>query len=127
MAGDLKNPDKGGEPDIEIIPIQDNGTQARQIQVKVNGVDVFHPNTGGIRSDGPPASPAGFFDTDYNEESFFVRHAYFLGASDPTRRSRPRSRPRSTAKREKRCTATPPAPSTALPPAGSPSTTSAMK
>ena len=24
-----------------------------------------------------------FIDTDYNEESFFVRHAYFLGASDP--------------------------------------------
>jgi adenine-specific DNA-methyltransferase len=22
-------------------------------------------------------------DTDYNEESFFVRHAYFLGAGDP--------------------------------------------
>ena len=22
-------------------------------------------------------------DTDYNEESFFVRHAYFLGANDP--------------------------------------------
>ena len=58
MAGDLKNTGKGnlfvifGEPDIEIIPTQDNGTQARQIQVKVNGVDVFHPNTGEIRSDG---------------------------------------------------------------------------
>jgi hypothetical protein len=24
-----------------------------------------------------------FIDTDYNEESFFVRHAYFLGANDP--------------------------------------------
>ena len=24
-----------------------------------------------------------FIDTDYNEEAFFVRHAYFLGASDP--------------------------------------------
>ena len=59
MAGDLKNTGKGnlfvifGEPDIEIIPVQDNGTEARQIQVKVNGVDVFHPNTGEIRSDGP--------------------------------------------------------------------------
>ena len=24
-----------------------------------------------------------FIDTDYDEESFFVRHAYFLGARDP--------------------------------------------
>ena len=26
---------------------------------------------------------AWFIDTDYDEESFFVRHAYFLGANDP--------------------------------------------
>ena len=89
MAGDLKNTGKGnlfvifGEPDIEIIPVQDNGTQANQIQVKVNGVDVFHPNTGEIRSDGPDGIACWFVDTDYNEESFFVRHAYFLGANDP--------------------------------------------
>ena len=89
MAGDLKNTGKGnlfvifGEPDIEIIPVQDNGTGARQIQVKVNGVDVFHPNTGEIRSDGPDGIACWFVDTDYNEESFFVRHAYFLGANDP--------------------------------------------
>ena len=87
MAGDLKNTGKGnlfvifGEPDIEIIPVQDN--EARQIQVKVNGVDVFHPNTGEIRSDGPDGIACWFVDTDYNEESFFVRHAYFLGANDP--------------------------------------------
>ena len=89
MAGDLKNTGKGnlfvifGEPDIEIIPVQDNGTKADQIQVKVNGVDVFHPNTGEIRSDGPDGIACWFIDTDYNEESFFVRHAYFLGANDP--------------------------------------------
>ena len=90
MAGDLKNTGKGnlfvifGEPDIEIIPIQDRRRprQAR-IQVKVNGVDVFHPNTGEIRSDGPGGIACWFIDTDYNEESFFVRHAYFLGANDP--------------------------------------------
>jgi adenine-specific DNA-methyltransferase len=29
------------------------------------------------------ALPAAATDTDYNEESFFVRHAYFLGANDP--------------------------------------------
>ena len=89
MAGDLKNTGKGnlfvifGEPDIEIIPVQDNGAKADQIQVKVNGVDVFHPNTGEIRSDGPDGIACWFIDTDYNEESFFVRHAYFLGANDP--------------------------------------------
>ena len=50
---------------------------------KVNGVDVFHPNTGEVRSDGADGIACWFIDTDYNEESFFVRHAYFLGANDP--------------------------------------------
>ncbi len=84
MADDLKNTGKGnlfvifGEPDIEIINTENN-----QIQVKVNGVDVFHPNTGEVRSHGAEGIACWFIDTDYNEESFFVRHAYFLGASDP--------------------------------------------
>ena len=84
MAGELKNTGKGnlfvifGEPDIEILDAPDN-----QIQMKVNGVDVFHPNTGEVRSDGPEGIACWFIDTDYNEESFFVRHAYFLGANDP--------------------------------------------
>ncbi len=84
MADDLKNTGKGnlfvifGEPDIDIIP-SDNG----QIQVQVNGVDVFHPNTGEVRSDGAEGIACWFIDTDYNMESFFVRHAYFLGANDP--------------------------------------------
>ena len=84
MAGDLKNTGKGnlfvifGEPDIDILDAEDS-----QIQVKVNGVDVFHPNTGEIRSDNADGIACWFVDTDYNEESFFVRHAYFLGARDP--------------------------------------------
>ncbi|HWQ76459.1 MAG TPA: DNA methyltransferase, partial [Syntrophomonas sp.] len=84
MADDLKNTGKGnlfvifGEPDIDIIDA-DKG----QIQVKINGVDVFHPNTGEVRSDGAEGIACWFIDTDYNEESFFVRHAYFLGANDP--------------------------------------------
>ncbi len=52
-------------------------------QVTVNGVDVFHPNTGEVRSDGPEGIACWFIDTDYDQESFFVRHAYFLGAGDP--------------------------------------------
>ena len=84
MADDLKNTGKGnlfvifGEPDIDILDAEDE-----QIQVQVNGVDVFHPQTGEVRSDGPEGIACWFVDTDYNEESFFVRHAYFLGANDP--------------------------------------------
>ena len=84
MAADLKNTGKGnlfvifGEPDIDILDTDDD-----RIQVRVNGVDVFHPNSGEVRSDGPDGIACWFIDTDYNEEAFFVRHAYFLGASDP--------------------------------------------
>lgn len=53
------------------------------IQITVHGVDVFHPQTGEVRSDGPEGIACWFVDTDYNEESFFVRQAYFLGANDP--------------------------------------------
>jgi adenine-specific DNA-methyltransferase len=49
----------------------------------VRGVDVFNPATGKVKSDGPDGIACWFLDTDYNEESFFVRHAYFLGANDP--------------------------------------------
>ncbi len=84
MADDLKNTGKGnlfvifGEPDIDLIKEPED-----KIRVKINGVDVFHPNTGEVRSDGPDGIACWFIDTDYNEESFFVRHAYFLGANDP--------------------------------------------
>jgi len=84
MATDLKNTGKGnlfvifGEPDIDILEA-DGG----KIQVKVNGVDVFHPNTGEVRSDGAEGIACWFIDSDYNMESFFVRQAYFLGANDP--------------------------------------------
>jgi hypothetical protein len=52
-------------------------------QVTIHGVDVFHPSSGEVRSDGADGIACWFIDTDYNEESFFVRHAYFLGANDP--------------------------------------------
>ncbi len=58
-------------------------TTGHWTQVTVRGVDVFHPNTGEIRSDGPDGIACWFIDTDYNAEAFFVRHAYFLGAGDP--------------------------------------------
>ncbi|MGO9466335.1 MAG: site-specific DNA-methyltransferase [Isosphaeraceae bacterium] len=84
MSDDLKNTGKGnlfvifGEPDIILVPDKDG-----QVRVKINGVDVFDPNTGEVRSDGAAGIACWFIDTDYNEESFFVRHAYFLGANDP--------------------------------------------
>jgi adenine-specific DNA-methyltransferase len=85
MADDLKNTGKGnlfvvfGEPDIEIV----DGPTDDQIRVRVNGVDVFDPSTGEVRSDNADGIACWFVDSDYNEESFFVRQAYFLGANDP--------------------------------------------
>lgn len=84
MAADLKNTGKGnlfvifGEPDIDVLD-----AEGGRLRVKINGVDVFHPTTGEVRSDGPDGIACWFIDTDYNAESFFVRHAYFLGANDP--------------------------------------------
>lgn len=84
MAEDLKNTGKGnlfiifGEPDIELLTEKND-----KLRVKVNGVDVFKPQTGEVISNGADGIACWFVDTDYNEESFFVRHAYFLGANDP--------------------------------------------
>ncbi|MFT6510832.1 MAG: adenine-specific DNA-methyltransferase [Parvibaculaceae bacterium] len=84
MADDLKNTGKGnlfvvfGEPDIE-WKFDDDGN----VIVEVLGIDVFDPKTGEVRASGKDDIAAWFIDTDYNEESFFVRHAYFMGANDP--------------------------------------------
>jgi adenine-specific DNA-methyltransferase len=94
MGTELKNTGKGnlfvifGEPDIQILPPEDAPENADlknfdMIRVRINGVDVFHPNTGEVRSDGADGIACWFIDTNYNEESFFVRQAYFLGANDP--------------------------------------------
>jgi adenine-specific DNA-methyltransferase len=84
MATDLKATGAGnlfvvfGEPDIQI---EDAGKN--MIRVRVFGVDVFKPQTGEVISEGTDGIALWMLDTDYNEESFFVRHAYFLGANDP--------------------------------------------
>ena len=67
-----------GEPDIE-WNFDDDGF----LVVEVLGIDVFDPKTGDVRASGKDDIVAWFIDTDYNEESFFVRHAYFMGANDP--------------------------------------------
>lgn len=84
MGGDLKATGAGnlfvifGEPDIRIEEAGDG-----MIRVRVFGVDVFKPQTGEVLSEGTEGIALWMLDTDYNEESFFVRHAYFLGANDP--------------------------------------------
>jgi adenine-specific DNA-methyltransferase len=89
MSEELKNTGKGnlfvifGEPDIEVLDADDGGATSGQVRVRVNGVDVFDPSTGEIRSDNADGIACWFVDTDYDEESFFVRQAYFLGANDP--------------------------------------------
>lgn len=67
-----------GEPDVDITKQKDG-----KIVVKINGVDVYDPTTGAVRSHSIDDIACWFIDTDYNEESFFVRHAYFLGDDDP--------------------------------------------
>ncbi|MDL1959596.1 MAG: site-specific DNA-methyltransferase, partial [Deltaproteobacteria bacterium] len=67
-----------GEPDLKI-----EKTKSGQITVEVKGVDVYDPTTGQIRSHSTDDIACWFIDTDYNEESFFVRHAYFTGADRP--------------------------------------------
>ncbi|MDE0285970.1 MAG: site-specific DNA-methyltransferase, partial [Gammaproteobacteria bacterium] len=84
MSDELKNTGSGnlfvvfGEPDIE-WNFDDDGN----IVVEVLGVDVFDPKTSEVRDSGKGDIAAWFIDTDYNRESFFVRHAYFMGANDP--------------------------------------------
>jgi adenine-specific DNA-methyltransferase len=66
-----------GEPDVDIRRKDD------KIIVEIRGVDVYDPTTGEIRSSSTDDIACWFIDTDYNEESFFVRHAYFTGADQP--------------------------------------------
>jgi adenine-specific DNA-methyltransferase len=67
-----------GEPDVEIKTLNSG-----QITVEIKGVDVYDPTTGQIRSASTDDIACWFIDTDYNGESFFVRHAYFTGADEP--------------------------------------------
>lgn len=66
-----------GEPDIDIK--KKNG----KVSVKIKGLDIYDPTTGEIRSNSTDDIACWFIDTNYNGESFFVRHAYFTGADKP--------------------------------------------
>jgi adenine-specific DNA-methyltransferase len=66
-----------GEPDVDIKH------QDGKVAVEIKGVDVYDPTTGQVRSNSTDDIACWFIDTDYNEESFFVRHAYFTGSDQP--------------------------------------------
>jgi len=69
-----------GEPDLTVKE------EAGQLTVELRGVDVYDPTTGEIRSSSTDDIACWFIDTNYNGESFFVRHAYFTGADKPYER-----------------------------------------
>ena len=67
-----------GEPDIEVRPAGEG-----MLEVELRGLDIYDPTTGQIRSSSVDDIACWFVDTSYNEESFFVRHAYFSGMDYP--------------------------------------------
>ncbi len=69
-----------GEPDMAITH------EGEDIVVEIKGVDVYNPTTGEIRSSGTGEIALWMIDTDYDGESFFVRHCYFTGGNDPYKR-----------------------------------------
>lgn len=84
MGEDLKKTGSGnlftvfGEPDVSVDEVDDG-----KLQVTLKGIDVYDPSTGEVRSSSRKDIALWMIDTDYNEESFFVRHCYFLGENDP--------------------------------------------
>ena len=86
MGEDLKKTGAGnlftvfGEPDLQIETTDD------EVVVHLNGVDVYDPTTGQVRSNDPDQIALWMIDTDYNGDSFFVRHCYFTGGNDPYKR-----------------------------------------
>lgn len=67
-----------GEPDVDVKTMPDG-----QVTVTIKGVDIYDPTTGEIRSSSTDDIACWFIDSNYNGESFFVRHAYFTGADQP--------------------------------------------
>jgi len=82
MGDELKKTGAGnlfvvsGEPDIEI------SSEGDQVVVEIKGADVYDPNIDRVRSRGTDQIALWMIDTNYNGESFFVRHCYFPGGYD---------------------------------------------
>ena len=87
MGEELKKTSAGnlftvfGEPDIDV-----QTDEAGLLVVHLNGVDVYDPTTGEVRSNDTSRIALWMIDTNYNEESFFVRHCYFTGGNEPYKR-----------------------------------------
>jgi adenine-specific DNA-methyltransferase len=87
LAGSLRSQNNAnmfvifGEPDITIHHDEDG-----RVRVEILGLDIFDQTTGEVRSSSLDDIAAWFIDTDYDGESFFVRHAYFLGGNDSYKR-----------------------------------------
>lgn len=69
-----------GAPDVDIR------RTAEGVVVEIRGVDVYDPTSGEVRSSGPDDIALWMIDTDYDSESFYVRHCYFTGTNDPYKR-----------------------------------------
>lgn len=67
-----------GEPDVTLA------TADGRVTVTIRGVDVFDPSTGAVRTGDTDDIACWFLDTDYDGQSFFVRHAYFLHGGKDT-------------------------------------------
>lgn len=86
MGEELKNTGAGnlftvfGEPDVEIRETSEGCV------VDLKGIDVYDPTTGAVRSAGSDQIALWMVDTEYDDESFFVRHCYFTGGNDPYKR-----------------------------------------
>jgi adenine-specific DNA-methyltransferase len=86
MGEDLKKTGAGnlftvfGEPDIDLR------VEGDEVTVELHGVDVYDPTTGEVRSRDTDHIALWLVDSDYDGESFFVRHAYFTGGQDPYKR-----------------------------------------
>jgi len=72
-----------GEPDLEVRP-----AESGKFIAEIRGVDVYDPTTGDVRASTTDQIALWMIDTDYNGESFFVRHAYFTGDNDPFKQLR---------------------------------------
>ena len=81
-----------GQPDIDIRPAAGGAVTAGtggeaggagDLQVEIHGLDVYDPTIGVVRSDSTDDIACWFIDTAYDDQQFFVRHAYFLGVDDP--------------------------------------------
>lgn len=83
MGSVLKQTDRAnlftifGEPDMQVETLKDG-----RYVVELFGLDIYDPTSGQIRSSSTDDIACWFIDTAYDEESFFVRHAYFLGKED---------------------------------------------